>query len=192
MLAAAGLSSLGLADTGPPPPCNASLTEMWGACTLSAPADEEFASICNPGTVGHAGGAEKPVGRCGGLYDDGAFRCACCGAPLFLAATKFLPKGDGWPAFHGNSIIDKNVCSPGGTEVVCSQCGSHLGDYFASIRPPYLGTEYYCIDGVCLLPPGADEGKVCQPPEGAAATVSEHVTEKRLRAAMPARAAAPV
>ena len=44
---------------------------------------------------------------------------------------------------------------------MCSKCGSHMGDYF----PP--GTvepfEYYCIDGVCLLPPGAAEGEVCKP-----------------------------
>ena len=37
-----------------------------------------------------------------------------------------------------------------------------LGDYFA---PGALGQgySYYCIDGVCLLPPDAQPGKVCEP-----------------------------
>ena len=51
--------------------------------------------------------------------------------------------------------------TPSGSEVVCSKCGSHLGDYFpsGSVEP----FEYYCIDGVCMLPPGAEEGAVCKP-----------------------------
>ena len=143
----------------PPPPCFKLPTAV--ACTIKAPTDPEFASICNPGTVGHAGGAEVPQNRCSGLYTKGSFRCACCGNPLFQAKAKFLPAGDGWPAFHGNSTVGSNVCTPGGTEVVCSKCGSHLGDYFASgtVEP----FEYYCIDGVCLLPPGAADGAVCTP-----------------------------
>ena len=109
-----------------------------------------------------------PAYRCPRVnYTDGVFRCACCGQPLFYATTKFQPAGDGWPAFHGNASIPASnyngsaACSPGGTEVVCSKCGSHLGDYFPSgtIEP----FEYYCIDGVCLLPPGAAEGEVCEP-----------------------------
>ena len=155
-----------VADT-PPPACNTTVMKQWdGECPLVAPPDEEFSSICNPGAVGHAGGAEQPVNRCGGLYDDGAFRCACCGQPLFLAIGKFMPAGDGWPAFRGNSTINNNVCTPHGTEVVCSKCGSHLGDYFRAGTVTEF--EYYCIDGVCMLPPGADEGHVCQPQQIAA------------------------
>merc|ERR1711990_324893 len=73
-------------------------------CPLKAPNDTEFATICHPGAEGHAGGAESPVNRCGGVnYTDGVFRCACCGAPLFLARTWYPgPPGDGWPAFYGN------------------------------------------------------------------------------------------
>ena len=137
-------------------------------CPLAAVSDPEFASICHPGAQGHTGGAEMPAYRCPRVnYTDGVFRCACCGQPLFYATTKFQPAGDGWPAFHGNASIPASnyngsaACSPGGTEVVCSKCGSHLGDYFPSgtIEP----FEYYCIDGVCLLPPGAAEGEVCEP-----------------------------
>ena len=142
-------------------------------CPLKAPSDPEFASICHPGATGHAGGAEEPAYRCPRVnYTDGVFRCACCGAPLFYATSKFQPAGDGWPAFHGNgSWLDLNgtytqkgtstVCTPGGTEVVCSRCGTHLGDYFpAGVMGSY---SYYCIDGVCLLPPSSMPGQVCEP-----------------------------
>merc|ERR1712118_114408 len=96
--------------------------------------DPEFSVICNPGFLGHAGGAETPANRCYGTNFTGSFRCACCGAPLFHAASKYMPAGDGWPAFHGSGSVKSNgkdhVCSPGGSEVVCSNCGAHLGDYF--------------------------------------------------------------
>merc|ERR1719478_1799093 len=149
-----------------PPKCPASTPAPGTAkCSLVAPNDTEFGAICNPG---HAGGAEQPANRCGGVkYTDGVFRCACCGAPLFVATSFYPgPPGDGWPAFFGNGSFKANgtdhVCSPGGSEVVCSNCGTHLGDFFPA------GTnnnkrDYYCIDGVCLLPPGATGGHVCQP-----------------------------
>ena len=117
----------------------------------------------------------------------GVFRCACCGAPLFYATAKFQPQGDGWPAFHGETAITNgtkktlNVCSPGGTEVVCSKCGSHLGDYFAA--GSQSSYSYYCIDGVCLLPPGAAAGKVCEPaPEDSRPPPTKAAAYKALRA----------
>ncbi len=162
---AVALPELENPDDPPPPACPKSTPPPAGhnKCPLKAPSDPEFESICHPGDTGHAGGAEMPAYRCPKVnYTDGVFRCACCGAPLFYATAKFQPQGDGWPAFHGNgSNVNGTVCSPGGTEVVCSKCGSHLGDYFAAgVQSSY---SYYCIDGVCLLPPGAPAGKVCEP-----------------------------
>merc|ERR1712166_528725 len=142
-------------------------------CTLQAPPDPEFSTICKPGSFGHEGGAEQPTNRCGGQnYSDvhGTFRCACCGEPLFIASTFYPgPPGDGWPAFHGNGSVKEDngkdhVCTPlaGDSEVVCSKCGAHLGDFFKSGGgQPF--ESYYCVDGVCMLPPGAPAGHVCQP-----------------------------
>ena len=172
-------------DDPPPPACPKSTPPPAGhnKCPLKAPSDPEFESICHPGDTGHAGGAENPAYRCPRVnYKEGVFRCACCGAPLFYATAKFQPQGDGWPAFHGNgSNVNGTVCSPGGTEVVCSKCGSHLGDYFAAgVQSSY---SYYCIDGVCLLPPGAPAGKVCEPaPESPSPSKAD--AYKALRAMM--------
>jgi peptide methionine sulfoxide reductase MsrB len=108
----------------------------------------------------------------------------------FDAPAKFQPQGDGWPAFHGNSSnVNSTVCTPGGTEVVCSKCGSHLGDYFAAgVQSSY---SYYCIDGVCLLPPGAEAGKVCEPAP-ALPTPSKAEAYSALRALMREKGAAAV
>ena len=168
--AASATNALGGPDDPPPPACPKSTPSPTSKkkCPLKAPSDPEFASICHPGAQGHAGGAEDPQYRCPRVnYTKGVFRCACCGVPLFFADAKFQPQGDGWPAFHGqNATIAKNgtklqVCSPGGTEVVCQKCGAHLGDYFAAgAQSDY---SYYCIDGVCMLPPDAKAGHVCEP-----------------------------
>jgi peptide-methionine (R)-S-oxide reductase len=181
----------------PPPACPKSTPGPSGTkkCPLAAPSDPEFADICHPGATGHAGGAEQPQYRCPRVnYTDGVFRCACCGAPLFYAVAKFQPQGDGWPAFHGeNATIGKDgkklgVCSPGGTEVVCQSCGSHLGDYFAAgVQGDY---SYYCIDGVCLLPPDAKPGHVCKP--GPPLAPSKADAYKALRHMMRDRGAAAV
>jgi len=167
-------------------------------CPLAAPKDAEFSTVCHPGALGHAGGAEQPNSRCpGNNYTTGEFRCACCGAPLFHGAHKILPAGDGWPAFDGNASWVSNgtyapagtstVCTPptGGTEVVCASCGSHLGDYFAAgVLSPYA---YYCIDGVCLLPPGAPAGHVCEPAgPGKQQSATKIEADKALRASLQA------
>ena len=170
------------------------------ACPLAGPPGADgavFADICHPGATGHGGGAEPPAYRCPRVdYKAGVFRCACCGAAVFFAASKYQPAGDGWPAFHGATAIWNgtssgghrdsnanatrlNVCSPGGTEVVCSRCGAHLGDFFAAGVQSL--SSYYCIDGVCLLPPGAAPGEVCQPKVQAAAAAGQRIGPRFLR-----------
>lgn len=107
-----------------PPSCPPGTPRTPVQCALKTPPDPEFKSICQPGVQGHQGYAEQPINRCPrNNYTDGVFRCACCGAPLFYAVAKYLSPGDGWPAFHANGTVGKNVCSPGGSETVCSKCG---------------------------------------------------------------------
>ena len=66
---------------------------------------------------------------------DGTYLCAACKNPLFSSDTKFDSES-GWPSFF--DVIDKgNVelikdfsYGMDRIEVVCSNCGSHLGHVF--------------------------------------------------------------
>src|SRR3989344_5852767 len=61
---------------------------------------------------------------------DGMFKCAACGNPLFASTAKF-DSGTGWPSFDQALPGAVKLIDEGGrTEVVCAQCGSHLGHAF--------------------------------------------------------------
>ena len=152
-----------LAQADSPQGCTKVTPTVPVNCSLTAGLkDPNFAEICMPGGSGHAGGAEPPTDRCPDVnYTKGSFRCSCCGTSLFYAKNKYDAM-TGWPAFHGEPVKNittnsSNVCTPGGTEVVCSVCGAHLGDYFDD-------QDHFCIDGVCLMPPNSSE--VCPPGPG--------------------------
>lgn len=62
----------------------------------------------------------------------GTYECVGCGTPLYSADSKF-DSGCGWPAyFTGLPGAIKEVPDEDGrrTEIVCSNCGSHLGHVF--------------------------------------------------------------
>merc|ERR1712078_902475 len=42
----------------------------------------------------------------------------------------------------------------------CARCGIHLGDYFNDDED---GKDHYCINGVCMIPPGQPDGTTCSP-----------------------------
>lgn len=82
---------------------------------------------------------------------DGMYRCVACGQALFSSDTKF-DSGTGWPSFDdaipgSTKLVEDTSHGMHRTEVVCTNCGSHLGHLFDD--GPTTGKRY-CINSVCL------------------------------------------
>ena len=86
-------------------------------------------------------------------FKKGYFKCAACGAILFISDNKF-ESDCGWPSFskpEEESIDTQLDTSHSMTreEVLCKQCGGHLGHVFKD-GPHELGGLRYCINSISL------------------------------------------
>lgn len=96
-----------------------------------------------------------------GLYlnhsANGMYACAACGTRLFTSKDKYesnVPGLAGWPSFAAALADDKIELKPDNslgmnrTEVLCANCGSHLGHLFDDDSAST--GKHYCINSCAL------------------------------------------
>jgi peptide-methionine (R)-S-oxide reductase len=118
--------------------------------------DEEWRQRLTPEqySVLRKHGTERPFsGPYLGAKDDGTYRCAGCGNPLFASDAKF-ESGTGWPSFTealpgAVKTIEDRSYGMTRTEVRCARCDGHLGHVFPD-GPREAGGLRYCMNGCAL------------------------------------------
>jgi peptide-methionine (R)-S-oxide reductase len=107
--------------------------------------DEEKRVIENKGT-------EMPFsGEYNEFKEEGTFICKKCNAPLYNSTSKFS-SGCGWPSFDDNlDNAVKRIPDADGRriEIVCSNCGGHLGHVFEGEGFTSKNTRH-CVNSVSL------------------------------------------
>lgn len=99
-------------------------------------------------------GTDRPfTGKYYRHKESGVYRCAGCHTDLFTSDMKF-DSDCGWPSFdreiEGGKIKKVTDTSHGmvRTEIVCTQCGAHLGHLFND--GPTLTGMRYCVNSTSI------------------------------------------
>ena len=98
-------------------------------------------------------GTEPPFsGKYNLHFENGYYLCIACENPLFKSGQKF-DSGCGWPSFDDaikgsvKNILDKSHGMIR-TEIVCNNCGGHLGHVFND-GPTETG-QRYCVNSLSI------------------------------------------
>lgn len=111
-------------------------------------------------------GTEPPFrGEYDDFYEEGTFICRKCNAPLFSSKSKF-DAGCGWPAFDEDfpDSVERIPDMDGQrTEIVCANCGGHLGHVFTGEQFTPKNTRH-CVNSLSLrfIPKGENWPEVIQ------------------------------
>lgn len=96
-------------------------------------------------------GTERPFSSpLNNIKESGTFICAACSHPLYETKNKFK-SGTGWPSFdqpieNGVFFSTDNKLGYTRNEVLCANCGGHLGHVFDD-GPKETTGKRYCMNG---------------------------------------------
>lgn len=114
-------------------------------------------------------GTERPfTGKFWNTKEPGIYRCAACSEILFKSDDKF-DSHCGWPSFSEiaaqGKVIERRDTSHGmiRTEVLCANCGSHLGHVFDD-GPGPKGLRY-CINSASIDFADTNSSAPTEPPK---------------------------
>lgn len=97
-------------------------------------------------------GTEAPFsGEYDNFYKEGIYICKRCNNPLFESKTKF-DAGCGWPAFddHFKGAVKRKEDADGRrTEILCANCGGHLGHVFEGEHMTDKDTRH-CVNSLSI------------------------------------------